>query len=733
MSELVAGSIVVDLQALNQGFNRGMNAAINSTEKLDKTAKNLSDKTLTGLGNVAKSVGNTIKTGLMIGLTGLAGAVSAAGVASVRSAADMQTMGVALETALGSTEAAAKAQAQITKFATKTPYQLEEVMGAFIKLKNMGLDPSEKALTAYGDTASAMGKSLNDMVEAVADAATGEFERLKEFGIRSSKEGDKVKFTFKGVTTTVKMNSEEIQKYLIGLGETNFAGGMDKQSRTLAGRFSTLKDSIGLALGEFAIQSGAVDTLGKAMEWLSEVISGIDLSRIIQYIDKAGSIVRKILSPAIQNLKEKVLPDLALKFNEIKDEVKESYLALKQWADQVGIVAAINGDYTQIQGEFNNKIEHSKNKIEELKNSLIAFIFDGLQQVKDFVVNNFQPEIQRFTATMEALGQIWDSLTTFIFPMIIPILTLVAGVLLWIGANVITGLVYAWQQLRQPVNDFLTAVMELVSPIMQIVIPVIAGIVGILSVLVSAIAVVVMPIIQLLWAIIVQAFKGILETVTGVIKIVSGILNVFIGLIRGLFTGDFSQVMKGFRQIWEGIVKFVGGIVSLIISPFTGMIDSIQNILKAVDLYKFGVDMINGLINGVKDMAGKLSGAVGDTVNGAVNSAKEKLGIKSPSRVFMEIGRYTGEGMAIGINKSERDVQQASLNLASATINAGNVNGLINSNSDSIGTSNISTNNNVSVNMNMNGVNLGSAKDRRDFVNEIRREITDIFPVLQSS
>ena len=48
---------------------------------------------------------------------------------------------------------------------------------------------------AYGDTASAMGKSLDDMVEAVADAATGEFERLKEFGIRASKNGDRVSFT----------------------------------------------------------------------------------------------------------------------------------------------------------------------------------------------------------------------------------------------------------------------------------------------------------------------------------------------------------------------------------------------------------------------------------------------------------------------------------------------------------------------------------------------------------
>ena len=58
-----------------------------------------------------------------------------------------------------------------------------------------------------------MAKTLNQMIEAVADAATGEFERLKEFGIKAKSEGDKVSFIFRGVTTTVKKESNAIQNY----------------------------------------------------------------------------------------------------------------------------------------------------------------------------------------------------------------------------------------------------------------------------------------------------------------------------------------------------------------------------------------------------------------------------------------------------------------------------------------------------------------------------------------
>ena len=88
-----------------------------------------------------------------------------------------------LVTVVGSTEGAKAAFAGIAAFASKTPYSLQEVSNAFIKLKALGLQPTERALTSFGNTASAMGKSLNQMIEAVADAGTGEFERLKEFGI----------------------------------------------------------------------------------------------------------------------------------------------------------------------------------------------------------------------------------------------------------------------------------------------------------------------------------------------------------------------------------------------------------------------------------------------------------------------------------------------------------------------------------------------------------------------
>lgn len=147
-----------------------------------------------------------------------------------------------LKTVTGSAKGAQEAFALIEKFAIDTPYQLNEIVEAFIRLKALGLEPSEAALTSYGNTASAFGKNILDFVGAVAAATVGEFERLKTFGIKAKVVNDDVSFTFAGVTTKVKKNAAEIEKYLRSLGDVNFAGAMSEQMKTMSGVLSNIED-----------------------------------------------------------------------------------------------------------------------------------------------------------------------------------------------------------------------------------------------------------------------------------------------------------------------------------------------------------------------------------------------------------------------------------------------------------------------------------------------------------
>lgn len=205
---------------------------------------------------------------------------------------EFDVLNAQLITATGSAFNAGVAFEAIQDFASSTPYDLAQVTDGFTKLVNLGLTPSERALTSYGNTASAMGKDLNQLIEAVADAATGEFERLKEFGIKASSEGDRVSFTFRGMTTTVGKNAAEIEQYLQQLGENEFAGAMEQRMDTLDGALSNLADEwdkLFLNISEQGIGDFIEDTVRLAISWLEELNDYIKSGELGATLDALGS------------------------------------------------------------------------------------------------------------------------------------------------------------------------------------------------------------------------------------------------------------------------------------------------------------------------------------------------------------------------------------------------------------------------------------------------------------
>lgn len=223
-------------------------------------------------GRAAKRASPAV-SGLGKTLSGLVtGAMVAATIIAVN---EYERLGAVMKTLTGDASLARAEMDRLREFATQTPFELQGVIEAFARLQSVGLDPSTEALRSYGNTAAAMGRDLMQFVEAVADATTGEFERLKDFGIKASVEQDKVRFTFRGTTTEIGKNAAEIEKYLRSIGDNEFATGMSEQMDTLGGVFSNLKDEVfqlSAALGD----AGISDVLKDLTRFL------IDMSKAIR-------------------------------------------------------------------------------------------------------------------------------------------------------------------------------------------------------------------------------------------------------------------------------------------------------------------------------------------------------------------------------------------------------------------------------------------------------------------
>lgn len=137
------------------------------------------------------------------------------------------------------------AMKMLQQLAADTPSSLQEWTEAYIKLVNRGVKPTSQELVNMGDLAASQGKSVDQLIEAILDAMTGENERLKEFGIKASKSGETTKFSFRGVTTEVRNSEDAIKDYLLSLGRVDgIAGSMAVQMQELEGIQSNLGDTM---------------------------------------------------------------------------------------------------------------------------------------------------------------------------------------------------------------------------------------------------------------------------------------------------------------------------------------------------------------------------------------------------------------------------------------------------------------------------------------------------------
>lgn len=186
---------------------------------------------------------------------------------------------------------------------------------------------------------------------------------------------------------------------------------------------------------------------------------------------------------------------------------------------------------------------------------------------------------------------------------------------------------------------------------------------------------------------IVSAIKNFILTYFGAIKT---FLSGWISVLKTIFSTGFnavkaiiSSVLKLIKAIFRGDFGAIKGIVSDLLSRLKSIFsDGLSNVMSIVkdtasdilsafsdlDLFSVGKDIVRGLWDGITNM----SGWIGEKVTGFASGIKTKVEgffkIKSPSRVFREIGGYLGKGLAIGIEKSRKLVHKTTQGLAESAM-----------------------------------------------------------------
>ena len=228
------------LTAIRSPLRRFGNYAVQQFQRSQKQANNFMGIVKRLAGMIA--AGFTIKT-------------------AIDGAANIEQFRNTLETVLKDPDKARQKLAWASRFANKTPFETEEVVGGMTKLQSYGIEGDRVLKTTkrtylemIGDMAAGMGKSFDQAIEAVADAKTGELERLKEFGVTKNMVADFGKsqgleiFNNKGQIQDMEL----FNKTLFELMNSRFGGAMEKQSKTFKGGISTIQGALKSALANMA-------------------------------------------------------------------------------------------------------------------------------------------------------------------------------------------------------------------------------------------------------------------------------------------------------------------------------------------------------------------------------------------------------------------------------------------------------------------------------------------------
>jgi hypothetical protein len=164
--------------------------------------------------------------------------------------------------------------------------------------------------------------------------------------------------------------------------------------------------------------------------------------------------------------------------------------------------------------------------------------------------------------------------------------------------------------------------------------------------------------VQSLWEKFESAFNLIKNHVQTVINTVITILK-GIGNVVSTVVGYFDSIRKGIVDKFTAAVNFVKGIPGKILSALGDV---------ATTLWSAGSDLIGGLIEGIKARAGEVLSTIASFITDKIPGwVKDRLGISSPSKVMMEIGKWIPEGLAKGIEKAADRVAAAARKLTEAT------------------------------------------------------------------
>ena len=334
----------------------------------------------------------------------------------------------------------------------------------------------------------------------------------------------------------------------------------------------------------------------------------------------------------------------------LNDKIEEFFKNIAKVIDEKITEAkeAIVKQWTEALDKTKEKIEEMKTKVKETFENMLTGIKEKTESIKQTISDKFTESKEKVLEIMQNiktdLQEKWESIKIFLQETI---------------ENILRNITEKTESIKQTISNKFTETKDKVFEIMQNI----------------------KADLQAKW----ESIKtDIQEKATNIVTTIRTKFEEFKNAIQEKMQAAYAKI----QEIWATVRSFFNGIslteigrkiINTLITGFANMagnlrskasdlFNNVKSFFNGVSLYDIGRKIIQGLINGIGSMASALWAKATSLASGIGRKIKDALKVKSPSRVTMEIGEYTGEGLIEGLDHTVAKVKAMAAKLAGAAV-----------------------------------------------------------------
>lgn len=585
----------------------------------------------------------------------------------------------AITSALGGSDATKSGQKSGSAIGSAMSTAIGTALGGVVSAAAGGITSGINALIgSIGDTA-ALGDNIDKMSQKLGISAEA-YQEWDAIMQHSGTSIDSMKAAFKSLHSAVEEGSDSFSE--LNLSLTDIAAMSDEEL------FSATITALQECDDQFLRTSLATDLFGKSAQELGPLLntSAEETQAMRERVHELGGVMSDEAVKASAGYQDS-LQDLGTAFQSVGRNLVSDFLP-SMTTTMNGLTDLLAGNTEEgkklllegITGTFKQIPETLRGGAEVIK-AVVEVTKDLIPEVVS-TISEMLPEV--LTSAVDLLKGVLDGVLNALPNLLNTLLDTAMGILGMLSEylpSLLETVVGVVSELIKNVASFISENGEmLLTTVMDLVTSIILALPELLPELIDAIVVLMGAVVDALLDYLPEFFEastdmtfalidGLMEALPKIGasagKIVSVILSALIEhLPEILIMGVQMQI-----EFATGIVKAIPKVLSAIVETIFALLYEAQSYIESINWGELGLNIINGIKDGILGAAGNLVSAVTDVGSQAVNGIKNFFGIASPSKLMRdEIGKFIPQGLALGIEDKEDEVSEAMGILGTGTL-----------------------------------------------------------------